>query len=138
MHELGIVKHVISTLGDVAKENNVRRIGSVTLEIGEVSGVVIEQLVDCWNYFREKDGLVKGAPLYVETIEALTFCTACEQVYRTVEHGRTCPHCGSGETYLLRGNEFAIKQIEAELADDMPAEGQAPPDAAGTAGTTPE
>ena len=120
MHELGIVKHVIQTLHDVAKEHDVRRIGSVTLEVGEVSGVVIEQLVDCWNYFREKDELVKGAPLYVETIDAVTFCTACKKTYETVRYGKTCPHCGSPETYLLQGNEFSIKQIEAEPADDAP------------------
>ena len=114
MHELSIVKHVIKTLREVAEDNKVSRIGSVTLEIGEVSGVVIEQLTDCWNYFRDKDELVRGAPLYVETVEAVTFCTACEKTYRTVDHGRICPHCGSPETYLLRGNEFSIKQIEAE------------------------
>lgn len=114
MHELGIVKHVIRTLHDVAEENNVHRIGSVTLEVGEVSGVVTEQLVDCWNYFRQKDELVKAAPLIVETIEAVTFCTACEKTYETVRFGKTCPHCGSKETYLLRGNEFSIKEIEAE------------------------
>lgn len=115
MHELGIVQHVIRTLGDVAKENRVSRIGSVTLEIGEVSGVVIEQLTDCWAYFREKDTLVKGAELIVETVEAVSYCTACGTEYRTVASGKTCPACGSGETYLLRGNEFSIKQIEAEV-----------------------
>lgn len=117
MHELSIVKHVIKTLREVAAENNVLKIGSVTLEVGEVSGVVIEQLTDCWNYFREKDELVKGAPLYVETIEAVTLCTSCENTYETVKFGKTCPRCGSTETYLLRGNEFSIKQIEAETND---------------------
>lgn len=118
MHELGIVKHVIRTLGEVAAENRVKRIGSVTLEVGEVSGVVTDQLVDCWNYFREKDPLVAGAVLYVEALEAVTLCTACEKTYRTVQYGKTCPFCGSGETYLLRGSEFSIKQIEAELIED--------------------
>ncbi|MBQ7161801.1 MAG: hydrogenase maturation nickel metallochaperone HypA [Clostridia bacterium] len=118
MHELGIVQHVIRTLGDVAEENGVKRIGSVTLEVGEVSGVVIEQLVDCWNYFRERDPLVAGAELLVETIPAVTFCTACKGEYETVRYGKTCPLCGSPETYLLRGNEFSIKQIEAELFSD--------------------
>ncbi|MBR4635488.1 MAG: hydrogenase maturation nickel metallochaperone HypA [Clostridia bacterium] len=119
MHELSIVKHVIKTLREVVEENHVRRIGSVTLEVGEVSGVVIEQLADCWNYFREKDELVKGAPLYVETIEAVTFCTSCEKTYETVKFGKTCPYCGSAETYLLTGNEFSIKQIEAETDDSV-------------------
>ena len=27
---------------------------------------------------------------------------------------RTCPHCGSGRTYLVQGNEFIIKEISAE------------------------
>ena len=117
MHELGIVQHVIRTLDEVAAENNVRRIGSVTLEIGEVSGVVIEQLIDCWNYFREKDEYTKGAELYIETLPAVTYCTACEKTYETVAHGKICPHCGSAETYLLCGNEFNIKQIEAETSD---------------------
>ncbi|MBP5155409.1 MAG: hydrogenase maturation nickel metallochaperone HypA [Clostridia bacterium] len=123
MHELGIVRHVIKTLEDVAAENDVRRIGSVTLQIGEVSGVIVEQLVDCWNYFREKSPVLKGAEMKVETVAALTRCTACEKVYKTVPQGKICPACGSAETYLLCGNEFTIKEIEAELNEDPPAEG---------------
>ncbi len=29
-----------------------------------------------------------------------------------VEKGEICPYCGSENTYLLRGNEFLIKEIE--------------------------
>ena len=35
-------------------ENNVKKIDYVTLEIGEVSGVIHDQLVDCWNWARKK------------------------------------------------------------------------------------
>lgn len=114
MHELGVVKHVMKTLRDVAEENNVVKIGSVTLQIGEVSGIVNEQLVDCWNWFREKDELFKGAPLKIEVMPAVTFCESCKKTYETVKYGRTCPHCGSPETYLVTGNQFEIKEIEAE------------------------
>ena len=41
-------------------------------------------------------------------------CDGCGKDYETVPHGRTCPHCGSGETWLLRGNEFNIKEIAVE------------------------
>lgn len=114
MHELGIVTHVIRTLEDVAREHGVTRIGSVTLSVGEVSGVVQEQLLDCWDYFKERKELVKDATLKLETIPAVTFCTACERTYETLAHGRLCPFCGSAETYLIQGNEFSIKEIEAE------------------------
>ena len=114
MHELSIVTHVIRTLEDVAKENRVTGIGSVTLSVGEVSGVVHEQMLDCWDYFKTRNPLVKDAELRLETVPAVTFCTACERTYETVRFGKTCPHCGSKETYLLQGNEFSIKEIEAE------------------------
>lgn len=50
MHELGIVFHIIRTVEDVAKENHVARIQRVTLQLGEVSGVVESYLQDCWNW----------------------------------------------------------------------------------------
>ncbi len=120
MHELGIVTHVIRTLEEVAAENRVTRIGSVTLEVGEVSGVVPEQLIDCWNYFRVRKDFVKNAELRLQTVPAVTFCYACNQTYPTLRYGKQCPHCRSTETCLVRGNEFAIKEIEAEQWEDLP------------------
>ncbi len=31
----------------------------------------------------------------------------------TVPQGRICPHCGSADTVLLRGNEFEVASVEA-------------------------
>ncbi len=117
MHELGVVKHVMKTLAEVAEENAVTKIGSVTLQIGEVSGIVNEQLTDCWNWFREKEDLFKGAELKIEVMPAVTFCESCKKEYETVKYGRTCPYCGSSETYLITGNQFEIKEIEAETRE---------------------
>ena len=33
MHELGIVFHIIRSVEDVARENNIHRVSSVTLEL---------------------------------------------------------------------------------------------------------
>lgn len=113
MHELGIIIHVSKTLDTVAKENEVTQIGSVTLEIGEVSGIVPEYLTDCWEYYRKKNPLIEKAEMKIEMLPAVTQCEACRKTYETVKHGRQCPHCGSYETYLLMGNECNIKEIEA-------------------------
>lgn len=40
MHELGIVFHIIRTVEDVSRQNDATRIRRVTLQLGEVSGVV--------------------------------------------------------------------------------------------------
>lgn len=113
MHELGVVFHVIRMVEDVARENDLTEIASVTLEIGEVSGIIESYLQNCWKWSVEKKSeIMHGAKLYVEKIPAVTYCEDCRQTYGTVQYGKTCPHCGSGHTYLLRGNEFNIKEIE--------------------------
>ncbi len=118
MHELGVVKHVIKTLKDVAEENRVTRVASVTLQIGEVSGIINEQLTDCWNWYAEKEDLFRGSVLKIETMPAVTFCEGCKREYETVKYGRICPYCGSPETYLVTGNQFEIKEIDAETEDE--------------------
>ena len=120
MHELGIVYHIIRDVENVARTHGVRRVSSVTLLLGEVSGVVPDLLLDAWRWAADKKPITQGAELIVEPVEAVTHCEACGRDYATVEHGKTCPHCGSGETYLLQGQEVLIKQIETP--DEGPTE----------------
>ena len=113
MHELGIVFHVIKRLENLAAEQNLKQVQSVTLEIGEVSGVVGEYLSDCWKWAIKKTTILKDAALNIEMIPAVTICNMCGKTYATVEHGKKCPHCQSEDTVLQSGNEMLIKQIEA-------------------------
>ena len=120
MHELGIVYHIIRDVENVVRANGVRRVSSVTLLLGEVSGVVPDLLLDAWRWAADKKSITEGAELIVEPVEAVTHCEACGCDYVTVEHGKTCPYCGSGETYLLQGQGVMIKQIETP--DEDPAD----------------
>ena len=113
MHELSIVTYVVEQVEQVAKENELTKIESVTLEFGEVSGIEPEYLVDCWNWAVKKRPLLKECRMEVETLPAVTHCETCGRDYGTVAHGRVCPHCGSEKTYLLTGSEINIKEIAA-------------------------
>ena len=113
MHELGIVFHVIDRLEELAKENSLSKIGAVTLEIGEVSGVVPSYLTDCWKWASAKKELLKGSALNIETLPAVTVSNKCEKTYPTVKFAKICPNCGSDDTVLVSGNEMSIKEIEA-------------------------
>ena len=114
MHEMGIILNLAKTLDKTAEEYHIARIGSVTLQIGEVSGIVTDYFVDCWDYFKVRHPVLKESQLLLETIPAKTWCNSCRSVYETVKYGRECPYCHSSETWLLQGNECVIKQIEAE------------------------
>lgn len=113
MHELGIVFHVIDRIEELAKENELQQVASVTLELGEASGVVPHYLTDCWDWAVKKSEVMKGSKLLIEPLPAITYCEDCEQTYPTIEFGKICPHCQSPHTYLLTGNECNIKEIEA-------------------------
>lgn len=113
MHELGIVFHIIDNLKEVGKQNSLSRISTVTLEIGEVSGVVDSYLKDCWRWAADKSELLRDSQLLIESLPAVTICEDCGQTYGTVEYGKICPYCSSANTYLVSGNEFNIKEIEA-------------------------
>lgn len=118
MHELGIVFYIIRDVKKVAFENNCRHISKVVMNIGEVSTVVPYLLTDCWDWAVKKEELLQGCKLEINTVPAVTFCEDCRLEYETVKHGKNCPYCKGGNTYLLRGNEIEIKEIEINGSDD--------------------
>ena len=118
MHELGLVNYVVKEVSKIAEDNNVSKIKSVTLEFGEVSGIVTSYLYNYWDWYTKKFPVFEGSELKCEEIPAVTWCDDCKITYSTIKYGKICPHCGSGKTWLLRGNEMRIKQIEVEEPSD--------------------
>ena len=112
MHELGVVFHIMDSLEKVAAENGVESISKVVLELGEVSTVIESCLINCWKWAAPKRPLFEEAKLVVETLPAITYCEDCGRTYPTVAHGKICPYCQSGKTWLAQGNEFNIREIE--------------------------
>ena len=117
MHELGLVNYAVKEVDKFAKERGITNIKTVTLEFGEVSGIISSYLYDYWDGYTKKYHLLEGAKLKCEEIPAVTWCDDCKITYNTVTYGKTCPHCGSGNTWLLRGNEMRIKSVEVDDGD---------------------
>jgi hydrogenase nickel incorporation protein HypA/HybF len=114
MHELGLVNYAVKEVDKFAKERGVTNIKTVTLEFGEVSGIIPAYLYDYWDWYTKKHHKLEGTKLKVEEIPAVTWCDDCKTTYNTITYGKTCPRCGSDKTWLLRGSEMRIKQIEVE------------------------
>ena len=114
MHELGIVFNITKQIDEIAKENKVNKVISLTVEVGEVSTVVPEYFKDCFEWAKKKTEYLKDCKLNLVVLSALSYCEDCKQTYNTVKYGKTCPHCKSEHTYLVSGNEVKMKQIEVE------------------------
>ena len=113
MHELGTIYYVIDTVEKLMVENNLSKVGSITLEVGEVSGIIPEYLQDFWEYARKKTEHFQETELKIEKLEAVTYCQDCGKTYSTMQYKKICPYCQSGNTFLVTGNEYNIKEIEA-------------------------
>ncbi len=131
MHELGVVFHIANSVEKIAVENGVNRAARVVVQIGEVSTIIPEYLIDCWKWKCTKSEILAGCELEIETIPAVTYCEDCAKTYGTVEHGKTCPYCGSENTYLVQGNEHTIKEVEVYNDDDADANPELSPEAQG-------
>lgn len=113
MHELSIVTYVVKQVQEIAEENNLTEIESVTLEFGEVS------LALCRNILKIAG---TGIPRKSRSFKARNSCmrssrpspgaTTASKPIRPYNTARPAPHCGSGKTWLRRAMRH-IKQIEA-------------------------
>ena len=112
MHELGIVLNVIDRVEEIAKENNVKKVTKLTLEIGEVSSIVPSYFSDCFEWAKKKTDYMKDTELEMIILEGLSYCRDCKKTYKTTEYAKKCPYCGSDNTYLVTGDEMRIKDIE--------------------------
>ena len=112
MHELGIVIHVVKQVEELVKKNNATKAVEVTLEVGEVSGVVKEYFVDAFNWAANRSEYMKECKLNYIVIQAITYCEDCKRTYQTVKYGKECPYCHSPNTYLTTGRDVMIKDIK--------------------------
>ena len=114
MHELSLIQSVVDTLYDSFEKQPIRKVHSVTLSVGTVSGIVPHYLTDAWDWFTKEDDLFRGSTLKIEFIHAITTCLDCGKEYDTIKHAKICPYCQSEHTELKQGNELLIKEVEVE------------------------
>ena len=118
MHELGIVVKVLEQVDAAAEEYRTEKILKVTMEVGEVSSIVPDLFTDAFDWAKKKTRFAQEAELEMIIIEGRTYCKSCGETYKTTEHGKRCPYCGSYETYLLTGDQVIIKDVAAVFAED--------------------
>jgi hydrogenase nickel incorporation protein HypA/HybF len=111
MHELGITRNIVAIVRDAAKGRKVRR---VTLEVGELSGVMTDAIAFCFDVVAQ-DTVLEGAELDIRVIPGRARCSACGAEFETATLYTPCD-CGSRRLEQLQGEELNIKTMELEEA----------------------
>lgn len=112
MHELGAVIAVVEKIEKIAREQQLTKIESLVLQIGELSSVIPVYVEQCFP--AAVDGtLLQDTKLVIEIIPGNALCGNCRKVYNLMANKGKCPHCGSEKWELISGKEFNIKEISA-------------------------
>lgn len=110
MHELSITQGVV----DICERNaGGRRVISVTLEIGELSGVVPEAVEFCFEACA-RETLLDGARLVIERVSGRGSCGGCGAEFPLAALIQPCPACGGYGVDILSGEELRVRELEVE------------------------
>lgn len=110
MHELGLVMHACDEIVAYAKENDIKEILEVVLQIGEGSGIYEEYVKKVYPV-ATKNTMLENTKLIIETVPGMAMCLDCQEIYNVIECKGACPECGSKMKEVLSGTDFSIKEI---------------------------
>lgn len=112
MHEMGIADAMMKTVDGVLEGGNVA-VRSITVEIGDLSGVVPRFLADCWEAVAAGTRY-EGTKLLLHPVPTTARCEDCGTVFVADVERLHCPQCGGDKLTPLSGTSLTIAEVEVE------------------------
>lgn len=113
MHEVAITQNIIDICEKTARRQGATTVRSVTVAIGELSGVVPEAVEFCFEACSQGT-LLENASLLIERIPGRGRCLACQIEFPLDNQRFTCPACGEFAPRRIMGEELSVKQMEID------------------------
>lgn len=113
MHELSVCQGMLSQMQAIAAEHGARAITGVTVQVGPLSGVEPELLVQAFS-IASAGGIADGAELKVDTLPIRVHCERCGAQTDATANRLLCGVCGDWHTRLLSGDELLLASVELE------------------------
>lgn len=113
MHEMGIMKEVLTVALDFAERNSAQKVLTISLEVGALSDIV-PRFAQMFFTMLAKDTMAEEAKIEIDTIPARVRCRQCGEAME-LEIGdliQICPHCAGKELGLISGREFRVRSME--------------------------
>jgi hydrogenase nickel incorporation protein HypA/HybF len=114
MHELSIVASLFEIMEEKAQENKSKKIISVKLQVGKLSGVVSDFLITAFDMYK-KDTIANDAELEIEEVPLTIQCKTCGKTMTLDDFVFICLECGSQDLKTITGTELFLEKMELEL-----------------------
>ena len=112
MHEMSVAASVIEIAEEQAREKGASKIISVTLNVGDLSGVMAEAVAFCYEACA-KGTLAENSRLIINKVTARAFCPQCEKEFTPGSRFVICPSC-SGFARITAGEDLSVERMEVE------------------------
>jgi hydrogenase nickel incorporation protein HypA/HybF len=113
MHELSIAHSILSIAEKSFPAGTKGYISSVTLQIGELSGVEIDSLMFAFESIKD-DTLLYRATLDIDVVRGEALCSDCGTTFHMPSFGTACPACGSYLAGIQAGKEMRVVSLSVE------------------------
>jgi len=113
MHEMTITQSLVDIALEEAKKANAKKIVSVDVVLGEMSGAV-DQCVELYFQLMTKDTIAEGAKLNFRKVPNRAKCRKCCNIFNIGDIFWKCDKCNSYEIEIISGKELYIESIEVD------------------------
>jgi len=113
MHEMSLCESVLEVLEQQAKVQQFRKVKTVWLEIGALSGVEVSALRFSFEIVAQ-GSLAENAKLEILEIPGQAWCLPCGCNVAVQQLYDQCPLCGSQQLQVNGGDQMRIKELEVE------------------------
>lgn len=113
MHEISLAANIINIATEEAKKVKATAVKEIDIEVGKLSGVVIDSL----EFALEeglKETILENAKLNVFIKKGKAICNNCKHKYTVEEEIAICPACQDYDATILEGKELLIKSLKLE------------------------
>ncbi|MBR0566141.1 hydrogenase maturation nickel metallochaperone HypA [Azoarcus sp. L1K30] len=113
MHEMSLAEGIRSIVDDAVSSQQLGRVRSVVVEIGELSAVEVDALAFCFEAVM-KGGPAEGARMEVVRVPGSGWCMQCAQTVVVSRLYDPCPQCGSYQVQPTGGTEMRVRELEVD------------------------
>ena len=115
MHEMGVLRNIQKVVEKHAEANNAKKVTSITIGAGELSGLVEELLQHAFGYV-SRGTVTEGAKLELEIDPIVMGCEKCRKDFELPDgkiDEAVCTQCGATEGLrLVSGGDIYVKHME--------------------------
>ncbi|EPL9571595.1 hydrogenase maturation nickel metallochaperone HypA [Providencia rettgeri] len=113
MHEVSLCQSTLEIIEQQAKQNAVKKVTAVWLEIGALSCVEESAFRFCFD-IACRGTVAQGCQLHMVHRPAQAWCWDCSEMVEINSHQSVCPQCQSLNLKVESGDSLRIKELEVE------------------------